>query len=160
LWFSSNLGVREVQGKPCCLGRFSDPIEAALCYDREATNIHGARAVLNFPLGCKPSPTSPSQDSLSYRAPGGGGCSQQGITASQLLPAGSAERTLTPVGETLGCKADGLKVISTFWRSPCSSALQEESSSSLHPRHTQQTLVRLTVYFSPDKGTDSPRGAS
>ncbi len=38
-----------VQGTPCHLGYFADPVSAAMCYDREAARAHGAAAVLNFP---------------------------------------------------------------------------------------------------------------
>lgn len=36
-------------GKSRYVGHFSDEIEAALAYDREAINLHGEYAVLNFP---------------------------------------------------------------------------------------------------------------
>jgi hypothetical protein len=46
------------QGKQCYLGKFSDPVSAAICYDQEATKLHGADAALNFLPGGHPSPGS------------------------------------------------------------------------------------------------------
>jgi hypothetical protein len=59
--YSSSWGkscVFHPQGKVCYLGSFSVPVSAAICYDEEATKLHGADAILNFPPGGNPSPGS------------------------------------------------------------------------------------------------------
>jgi hypothetical protein len=70
-----------VQGKSCTLGSFTNPIDAAKCYDKEAARIPGARAILNFTPGCSP-PSSLLQ--------GGRACGQKVPEANSLLPPGTA----------------------------------------------------------------------
>jgi hypothetical protein len=41
--------VQCLQGKTRCLGAFSDPERAAICYDKAAAKVFGPHAFLNFP---------------------------------------------------------------------------------------------------------------
>jgi hypothetical protein len=80
-----------LQGKRWNLGTFPDAITAALCYDREATRVHGANARLNFPPGCSPGPTTTAAHSQSPMLPAVGGPGRTGPEPNTSLPVGNAE---------------------------------------------------------------------
>jgi hypothetical protein len=78
-----------LQGKGSSLGTFSNPITAAKCYDKAARKAHGAAAVLNFPSGCKPTPTSRGATNRSPMKRSTEGCGQEGATTPGLEPPGN-----------------------------------------------------------------------
>jgi hypothetical protein len=73
---------------------FKDRVSAAVRYDIEATKLHGADAILNFPAGWNIRHTQPPV------VPLGGGCGQDQPVANGSLPAGNVEGTAAPVPRT------------------------------------------------------------
>jgi hypothetical protein len=80
----SNMQV-VVQGKQWGLGRFADPVSAAICYDREATRAFGAAAILNFPPGSNSRLSSALAAGQPAVVPGNG---ESGEEAPSALPPG------------------------------------------------------------------------
>jgi hypothetical protein len=87
---------------------FKDRVSAAVHYDIEATKVHGANAILNFPAGWNIRHTQPPV------VPLGGGCGQGQPLATVLLPAGKVERSPAPASTTRRIKRTR-RVSPVFW---------------------------------------------
>jgi hypothetical protein len=81
------------QGKQFHLGTFPDPVSAAMYYDREATRVRGADALVNFPPGCSPGPTTPATPPTLPAVEESG---QTGPRPNDVLPPGNAEASPVP----------------------------------------------------------------
>jgi hypothetical protein len=109
----------DFQGKFCHLGLFPDPVSAATFYDRQAMQIRGDRALLNFPPGCTPARTSSGVPGDPLAVTGGGGRGLKRPAANGLLPAGEVEGDmLTAPGPQVGLTCDRLasRYIRLVWR--------------------------------------------
>jgi hypothetical protein len=84
-----------LQGVKHHLGTFTDPLEAAKCYDKAALKARGAAAVLNFPHG---SITGPSLPGARRRplVPAGEGQGKAGPATKKLRPAGKRDSKACP----------------------------------------------------------------
>jgi hypothetical protein len=103
-----------LQGHACYLGSFSDPISAARRYDKEATKLRGAAAVLNFPPGPKFTPARIVVQSQPRVLPGGRACGRKRATITKPLPAGNTSSNLAAVPEVLRTKEAGHRVSFDF----------------------------------------------
>ncbi len=85
------------QGKTIHLGTFADPISAAIRYDREATKLQGANAVLNFPTGCTQSQNYTDDAGQAHVVPVSGETGQKVPSTKGSLPADNAGANSLPV---------------------------------------------------------------
>ncbi len=136
--------LRDTQGKERHLGSFMDPVLAAIRYDAEATKVHGAGAILNFPSGSQPSLTSSGAVCKSPLVPAGG-CGQEQPTSTGPLTDGKGQATPGPVGETSSAKERRAVVKRTVRVS------RQVSAKSLHVRSSLTLDRRLFLNPSPPK---------
>jgi hypothetical protein len=106
----------DLQGTHFSLGTFPEALSAAMCYDKEARRVHGRYALLNFPSGTPPLPTTlTSTQSQSAVVPTGGVSGQALPETEGLLPPGIPQGNPMPAAETLRLPEDGSLVSLISW---------------------------------------------
>jgi hypothetical protein len=110
----SGFSSRGSQGQISYLGSFSDPIKAAMRYDREAAKLQGAAAVLNFPPGTMLTPILTVVQTQPPVLPDGIACGQKGAATDGSPPAGNTSYNLEAAPGIPRTKKSGHRVRPAF----------------------------------------------
>jgi hypothetical protein len=102
-----------LQGEEIQLGKFTDAIVAANCYDKAAFAAHGANAVLNLPLDFSTSLALPGAQSDRPVVPLAKRRREEGPAATCSQPAGDADGNQASAPDTLALsREEGVSEVS------------------------------------------------